>query len=116
MQLLPRERAALEYNDALKQRYKNLPEIKRIARCAFAPSSGRIQCACAANNEARPCGCGLSLLRHRHVPKAIYSATKIKRTMLDAIGRREANEREHSREGEVPFKSERKKHIVTTEQ
>lgn len=50
------------------------------------------------------------------MPKAIYSATKIKRTMLEAIARREANERAHSREGEVPFKAERKKHIVTTEQ
>jgi hypothetical protein len=31
-QLVPRERAALEYNEALKERYKHVPEVKRIAR------------------------------------------------------------------------------------
>ena len=54
--------------------------------------------------------------RHRHVPKAIYSAGKTKRAMLDAIARREENERKHTTPGTVPFKSERKKHIVTVEQ
>ena len=31
-QLVPRERAAIEYSEALKERFKNLPEIKRISR------------------------------------------------------------------------------------
>ena len=34
MQVTPREKAALEYSDALKERFKHLPEIKRISRYA----------------------------------------------------------------------------------
>ena len=32
LQLLPREKKSHEYNDALKSRYKHLPEVKRILR------------------------------------------------------------------------------------
>ena len=32
VQLLPRERKKQEYQDALKERYKHLPEVKRIVR------------------------------------------------------------------------------------
>jgi hypothetical protein len=32
LQLLPREQKRHEYNEALKNRYKHLPEVKRIVR------------------------------------------------------------------------------------
>lgn len=32
MQLLPREKRKLEYLDAVKERYKHLPDVKRIVR------------------------------------------------------------------------------------
>ena len=32
LQLLPRERKKQEYLDAVKERYKHLPEVKRIVR------------------------------------------------------------------------------------
>jgi WD repeat and SOF domain-containing protein 1 len=32
LQILPRERKKQEYLDAVKERYKHLPEIKRIVR------------------------------------------------------------------------------------
>ncbi|KJE96885.1 hypothetical protein CAOG_010062 [Capsaspora owczarzaki ATCC 30864] len=80
--LLPRERAALEYADKLKDSFKHHPAVKRIAR-------------------------------HRHVPKAIHSAQKEKRIMVDARKTKEGKVRAHSKPGSVPFKIERKKHIVT---
>lgn len=80
--LLPRERAAFDYNEKLKETFKHHPDIKRIAR-------------------------------HRHVPKAIHSAAKEKRTMIDARKNKENNRRMHSKPGDIPFKIERRKHIVT---
>lgn len=49
------------------------------------------------------------------VPKAIASASKTKRIMLDSRKRKEDNERRHSKPGSVPHKAERKKHIITVE-
>ena len=53
--------------------------------------------------------------RHRRVPKAISKATERKKVMLSSIKTKEDNRRKHSKPGAVPFKSERKKHILTTE-
>ncbi|KAG5460570.1 MAG: Sof1-like domain-containing protein [Olpidium bornovanus] len=79
-----RERNHFEYTEKLKERYKDLPEVKRIAR-------------------------------HRHVPKAIYSASKLKRTMLQARAVKEENRRKHSKPGSVPHVAERKKHVLGLE-
>lgn len=78
-----RQRSKLEYDAALKERFKHMPEIKRIAR-------------------------------HRHVPKVVKKAGEIKRTELDALKKREDNERRHSKPGSKPFVSEREKHIRGT--
>uniref|UniRef100_A0A0D9WRR5 Sof1-like protein domain-containing protein n=1 Tax=Leersia perrieri TaxID=77586 RepID=A0A0D9WRR5_9ORYZ len=56
--LLPRERRKQEYLDAVKERYKHLPEVKRI-------------------------------VRHRHLPKPIYKAGSLRRTMVEAENRKE---------------------------
>ena len=62
------------------------------------------------------CHGGTACARHRHVPRVIYSAGKTKRVMLEAIARREDNERKHTAPGTVPYRSERKKHIVAVEE
>ena len=53
--------------------------------------------------------------RHRRLPKAIKSTTAKKRVMVEAVKRKEQNERAHSKPGAVPFKAERKKHILSVE-
>lgn len=50
--------------------------------------------------------------RHRHVPKAIKSATATKRVMLESRKQKEENLRKHSKPGTVERKAERSKSIV----
>lgn len=40
MQILPREQKKHEYNEAVKNRYKHLPEIKRIVRYMIIDKNG----------------------------------------------------------------------------
>jgi WD repeat and SOF domain-containing protein 1 len=56
------------------------------------------------------------ILKHRFIPKAISSASKTKRIMLESRRAKEENERRHSKPGAVPHKPERKKHIVLVEE
>ncbi|KAJ3043716.1 DDB1- and CUL4-associated factor 13 [Rhizophlyctis rosea] len=79
-----RERQSQNYAKQVKDRYKHLPEIRRIDK-------------------------------HRKVPKAISGATAKKRTMLESIAKKRANERKHSKPGSVPYEAERKKHVLATE-
>ncbi|KIY94371.1 WD repeat and SOF domain-containing protein 1 [Monoraphidium neglectum] len=78
---LPREKHKQAYQKALVERYKHLPEVKRI-------------------------------VRHRHVPKAIYKAAKTRRKVQDADKRKLTNRIKHSAPGSVTVKPERKKKIV----
>lgn len=78
-----RERAKLEYDNVLKERFKHMPEIKRIAR-------------------------------HRHLPKTIKKAREIKTVEINALKKREDNNRKHSKAGAVPYIPERQKHIRGT--
>lgn len=55
----------------------------------------------------------LRILRHRHVPSAIYKAAKEKRVMTSSRTAKEENRRLHSADGTVPFVPERKKQIVS---
>lgn len=50
--------------------------------------------------------------RHRHVPHVIKKAGKIKREELNAIKRREENERKHSKKQFTKRQSEREKMIL----
>lgn len=53
--------------------------------------------------------------RTRHLPKSVYQASKLKRTMLDAQRVKEERRRKHSRAGETKPKPARKK-VVLAEQ
>lgn len=55
------------------------------------------------------------LLRTRHIPRPVYKAAELKRTMLDAQRVKEERRRKHTRAGESKPKAERKK-IVVAEQ
>lgn len=50
--------------------------------------------------------------RHRHVPKAIYKAAKLRRTVYDAEKKRDDRKRAHSAPGAVPHQPARKKRII----
>ncbi|XP_072966176.1 uncharacterized protein [Typha angustifolia] len=79
--LLPRERKKQEYLDAVKERYKHLPEVKRI-------------------------------VRHRHLPKPIYKASALRRTIIEADRRKEERRRAHSAPGSLPVQPFRKRRII----
>ncbi|KAF7377706.1 DDB1-and CUL4-associated factor 13 [Mycena sanguinolenta] len=63
-----RERAAIEYRDSLKDRWKTDAEVGRV-------------------------------VRSRHIPKPVYQAGKLKRTMLEAQRVKEERRRKHTRVG-----------------
>ncbi|OXU21653.1 hypothetical protein TSAR_004143 [Trichomalopsis sarcophagae] len=79
--LKPREKAALNYAEALKEKFASHPQVRRIAR-------------------------------HRQVPKHILNAASEIRRIRDKSKRKETNRRIHSKKGDVPFVSERQKHVV----
>ncbi|XP_073315754.1 uncharacterized protein [Primulina huaijiensis] len=79
--LLPRERKKHEYLEAVKNRYKHLPEVKRI-------------------------------VRHRHLPKAIYIAASLRRVKTDSERKKTENRRAHSAPGSVAEVSVRKRRII----
>ncbi|KAG8641350.1 DDB1- and CUL4-associated factor 13 isoform X2 [Manihot esculenta] len=83
--LLPRERKRHEYNEALKNRYKHLPEVKRI-------------------------------VRHRHLPKPIYKAAALRRTVTEAERRKEERRKAHSAPGSVVTEPLRKRRIIKEEE
>ncbi|KAG0500231.1 hypothetical protein HPP92_000303 [Vanilla planifolia] len=83
--LLPRERRNQEYLDAVKERYKHLPEVKRI-------------------------------VRHRHLPKPVYKAANLRRTMIEAERRKEERRRAHSAPGSLPAQPLRKRRIIKEEE
>ncbi|KAH0582830.1 DDB1- and CUL4-associated factor 13 [Termitomyces sp. J132] len=77
-----RERAAIEYRDSLKDRWKMDSEVNKVTRT-------------------------------RHLPKSVYQASKLKRTMLEARRVKEERRRKHTRAGETKPKAERKKVVIT---
>ncbi|GLC33361.1 hypothetical protein PLESTB_000341300 [Pleodorina starrii] len=78
---LPREKHKQAYNDALLERYKHMPEVKRI-------------------------------VRHRHLPAAIYRASKMRRAVTDSDKRKLQRRIDHSAPGSIVVKPERKKKIL----
>ncbi|KAI0061236.1 WD40 repeat-like protein [Artomyces pyxidatus] len=76
-----RERAAIEYRETLKDRWKMDTQV------------GKVQ-------------------RSRHIPKPVYKAGELKRTMLEAQRVKEERRRKHTRAGENKPKAERKKVVV----
>lgn len=85
LQLLPREQKRHDYNEAVKNRYKHLPEVKRI-------------------------------VRHRHLPKPIFKAAALRRTMIEAERRKEERRKAHSAPGSLTTKPLRKRRIIKVEE
>lgn len=56
------------------------------------------------------------IARHRQVPKHIFNAQTEIRNSREKIKRKESNRRVHSKKGDVPFTSERQKHVVREEE
>lgn len=83
--LLPREQKRHDYNEAVKNRYKHLPEVKRI-------------------------------VRHRHLPKPIFKAAALRRTMIEAERRKEERRKAHSAPGSITTKPLRKRRIIKVEE
>ncbi|XP_078433429.1 WD repeat and SOF domain-containing protein 1 [Wolffia australiana] len=79
--LLPREKKNHEYHEALKERYKHLPEVNRI-------------------------------IRHRHLPKPIYKAANLRRTMVEAERAKEKKRKAHSAPGSISTQPYRKRRII----
>jgi WD repeat and SOF domain-containing protein 1 len=49
---------------------------------------------------------------NRHLPKPVYQAAKLKRTMLDTRAVKEQRRRKHTRAGESKPNAERKKVVI----
>lgn len=56
--------------------------------------------------------CLLALCRTRHVPKPVYKAAQLKRTVLEARRVKEDRRRKHTRAGESKPKADRKKVVI----
>ncbi|XP_064652260.1 DDB1- and CUL4-associated factor 13-like [Lineus longissimus] len=52
------------------------------------------------------------IIRHRHIPRPVYTAAIEHRTIKYSQKRKEANRRAHSKAGAVPYVGERKKSVV----
>jgi WD repeat and SOF domain-containing protein 1 len=50
---------------------------------------------------------------NRHLPKPVYQAAKLKRTMLDTRAVKEERRRKHTRAGESKPNAERRKVVIT---
>ena len=101
-----RERAAMEYRESLKERWKMDAQVGKVSRCVISPGSashifGHL------TGDAR-----LSICRSRHIPKPVYKAAQLKRTMLDARRVKEERRRKHTRAGESKPAAERKKVVI----
>jgi len=77
-----RERAAMEYRDSLKERWKMDVQVGKVSRS-------------------------------RHLPKPVYKAAQLKRTMLDAKRVKDERRRKHTRAGDSKPKAEKKKVVIT---
>ena len=99
-----RERAAMEYRESLTKRWSVDKDVGRVMRSVQASQVG------------------LEFLtkrrlhfpsRTRHLPKAVYKASQLKNTMLDARRVKEERRRKHTRAGQSKPLAEKKKVIVT---
>lgn len=127
-QVLPREKKRHEYHEAIKKRYRHLPEVNRIARW-FDQSNYFWEPHMAANIYiisymfcktiiAMQCPMliifhfGVLLNRHRHLPRPIYKAATLMRVMADARKRKEERRKVHSAPGSVTTQPLRRRRII----
>lgn len=97
-----RERAAMEYRESLKERWKMDAEVGKVSRCVYFIFVRVL-------NKSTYFYCG----RTRHLPKPVYQASKLRTTMLEARRVKEERRRKHTRAGESKPKAERKKVVIT---
>ncbi|KAF3434279.1 hypothetical protein FNV43_RR25382 [Rhamnella rubrinervis] len=83
--LLPREQMRHNYHEAVKNRYKHLPEVKRI-------------------------------VRHRHLPKPIFKAAALRRTVYETQKRKEERRKAHSAPGSIITQPLRKRRILKADE
>lgn len=96
-----REKAAMEYRDSLRERWKTDVEIGKVSRYVTVSLS---------YND-----CLLTIrlfLRSRRLPKPVYTASQLKHTMLEARRVKEERRRKHTRAGENKPKAEKKKVVI----
>ena len=102
-----RERSAIEYRNALKERWKMDTEIGKVQRyvhgCLIDPAV--LYTLTVSTNHGR-------WYRSRHLPKPVYKAGQLKRTMEEADRVKEERRRRHTRAGESKPKAERKKVVI----
>lgn len=96
-----RERAAIEYRDSLRERWKVDPQVAKVARYGFSYKS----CIRKRKSELNH--------RSRHIPKPVYKASQLKHTMLEARRVKEERRRKHTRAGETKPKAEKKKVVIS---
>jgi DDB1- and CUL4-associated factor 13 len=102
-----RERAAMEYRDSLKERWKMDAQVGKISRFVSLSLHYHL---------FHPYGMFIPVFyRNRHLPKPVHQASKLKRTMLEARRVKEERRRKHTRAGETKPKAERKS-VVLAEQ
>lgn len=95
-----REKAAMEYRDSLRERWKTDVEIGKVSRYVTVLSYN---------------DCLLTIgffIRSRRLPKPVYTASQLKHTMLEARRVKEERRRKHTRAGENKPKAEKKKVVI----
>lgn len=127
-QLLPREKRKLEYLDAVKERYKHLTDVKRIVRLVFFHVYLWKQILWSVHPLIYLCLMHLNLVpflvnnnlyfvfRHRHLPKPVYKAAALRRTMIEAEKKKDERRRAHSAPGSMPVQPFRKRRIIKEEE
>lgn len=91
----PRERAAMEYAEKLRETYKEHPQIKRIARHRYVEREREGELLI--HQEILIC----IVINCSHVPKSVYSAAKEHKIIKQSEKKKESNRRVHAAEGEV---------------
>lgn len=139
LQLVPREKQRHAYLNAVKKRYKHLPEINRIDRyqpfsffqslsSLFRSQVSLFQDSVSLPSHSLPfksfylfqvspslCDAKNRMCRfcrHRHLPKPIYKASKLRHAAANAERTKEKRKRDHSAPGSIKSTPARKKRIV----
>ena len=93
-----RERAAMEYRESLKERWKVDSEVHKVTRLVLDSWTAIINLFFSPST--------------RHLPKSVHQTAKLKRTMLEAQRVKEERRRKHTRKGEAKPKPEREKLVI----
>jgi len=116
--LLPREKHKLAYDKALLERYKHMDEVRCWMTSPSIEGPAHAFLVSSESFRQRPSHESLPLLqvkritRHRHLPTAIFKATKQRRVIVDSESKKMERRIAHSKPGSIKVKAERKKKII----